>query len=124
MWAAFDSKRQIVGLTIAAFLAVTIMFSPTPAMTASRCAAEAGLKSSGGNIVSEIKFVNLSDFKRHIYWIDYEGNRDLGSGGPIPAGDFLEIEPYVGHVFVATDSNDNCIDVYFIGGQSQTITFK
>jgi hypothetical protein len=112
------------GVMATAAVATAILVSVPPGTAAERCKAEEGLKSQVSEISSKIRFVNRSRYKRHVYWLDFAGGRNLGRGGIVRSKDSLPIDTFVGHVFVVTNSNDGCIGVYAVDSKSRTISLN
>jgi hypothetical protein len=109
----------------AAIVFAACVTAPLDARAAERCAFELNVKSSGaGSGVSKrsVRFVNNSQHTRQVYWLDYDGKRSKSAGGDIASRETLPIDTYVGHWFVITNSNDNCISVHGIGSDTRSIS--
>jgi len=118
---AHNSRCCIVAIALLITCGIAI---PQDARAAERCAFELDVKSTGaGSNVSErtVQFVNNTPYTRQVYWLDYDGNRSKKYGGNIASRDTLPITTYVGHWFVVTNSNDNCIAVHGIGSDTRRI---
>lgn len=84
-----------------------------------------GIRSAGGQGVRQVfgiaKVVNKTDATLRIYWIDFQGRRDLRSGTG-PQG-MIELKTFVGHVWLLADNDDNALHVFRLGSENETFEF-
>ena len=79
-----------------------------------------GVKSTDSKVETNIKFVNRSKQIVKIFWIDYEGNRQLR--GSIKAGDSYEPKrTFLTHPWLIADQDDNAWYVYLPDAQARTV---
>lgn len=112
MFMSMKCKLSVVGAA-----AFCLFFAPT-ANAAKYCNLERSLKSPDSVIKMPIKFVNHSRYRRHVYWLNYSGNREIHE--EILPGKSQEFDTYVGHLWVATRSK-HCIGIYSVDPQPRTV---
>ncbi len=71
---------------------------------------ESRLKSENALKPVKIRFVNLTDKKLKLFWLDYEGKRKL-YGEVLPLGE-IEQSTFATHPWLVTDSGGNGIAIY------------
>jgi hypothetical protein len=122
------NTKTIILSNIAVALAVVgaSLATVQAAGAAERCKAEEGLKSPVSETGTTISFSNKSPYMRHVYWLDFDGNRVLSKDGKIKSQDPNPhtIDSYVGHIFVVTNSNDECIGIFSADSNPRTIVLK
>jgi len=84
--------------------------------------AEQHLKSRVGDYAVEIVFENQTSTSMHLYWLDYDGNRE--SIGDILPKQTVRHSTYVTHPWVVAKTGEDCVGVYFPDGQLRTIVLK
>ena len=83
-------------------------------------AEEKGIKSINADVETTIKFVNKSKETIKVYWLDYEGDRQLYE--TVKDGDSYELgKTYLTHPWLITDEKDNAWYIYFPDAQPRTI---
>jgi hypothetical protein len=59
----------------------------------------------------DLRFENQTTAVRKVDWLDYNGDRihfsTLTAGGSVP------LKTYVDHLWVVTDADERCLDIYF-----------
>ena len=82
-------------------------------------AEEKGIKSVNSDVEAKIKFDNKSGKTVKVYWLNFDGNRELYQ--TLKDGESHEQETYLTHPWVITDENDNAWYVYFPDAQPRTV---
>ncbi|MUG95159.1 hypothetical protein F7734_23490 [Scytonema sp. UIC 10036] len=84
-----------------------------------KCNAEGVSISRTGKIATEVTFINQRSQTVKVYWLDYSGKRKFYSS--IQPGDRVSQSTYVTHPWVVTDTQDNCLGVYYPDGQPRIV---
>jgi len=105
-------REGATGYTVARTLAVDQpgMGSCTDLPTATACAREPDFASRSSTQATGMTFVNRSDRAIHVFWLDFHGNRVLYR--TIPAGGRAVQQTFVGHNWVVTMSDGQCIGIF------------
>jgi von Hippel-Lindau disease tumor supressor len=84
-------------------------------------AEERGIKSikGGEDIKTSVNFVNKGQQIVKVYWLDYKGKRVLYK--ELSFGENIQIQTFLTHPWIITDSNDNAKDIFFPDSQPRTI---
>ena len=92
-----------------------------PVVTLKRHPAEAkGLKSTNSNVETNIKFINRSKQTVKVYWLDFEGKRELRQ--VLKEGEaYAPKRTFLSHPWLVTDNEDNAWEVYFPDTQPRTV---
>jgi hypothetical protein len=75
-----------------------------------RCDQESQLRSLIGPNPVTLDFRNATNNLRKVYWLDYNGKRNLYQ--ELAPGTSYQVETYPTHPWVITDENDRCIAVF------------
>jgi von Hippel-Lindau disease tumor supressor len=88
---------------------------------AQHVAEETGIRSTKGNvdIKTSINFLNKGQQPIRVYWLNYKGKRVLYK--ELNSGENIEIQTFLTHPWLITDSNDNAKDIFFPDSQSRAI---
>lgn len=84
------------------------------------CAEEEGLRSANSNVATEIRFLNITGFPVKLYWIDFDGERELIAS--VKDGQGVVFNTFITHPWVVEDSAGICQGVFFPEQQPRTIT--
>jgi hypothetical protein len=84
-----------------------------------RCAAEVGSRSINGRHTTEVVFVNKRAQTITIWWLDYKGKRVQYN--TLASGDHYTQQTYVTHPWVVTDTQGQCLGLFFPDAQRRTI---
>jgi hypothetical protein len=79
-----------------------------------------GLKSIDSKFETSIQFVNRSNQTIKVYWLDYEGKRQL-RGTIKEGGVFGPQRTFLTHPWLITDKDENAWHVYLPEGQPRTV---
>jgi hypothetical protein len=91
-------------------LGAALVLGVSPGLTqALDCSVEGSLKAVGGQAPVDLTFSNTSAEPRHLYWIDFQGQRK--SYGVIAAGSSQRQPTSIGNHWVVTDAADNCLAI-------------
>jgi uncharacterized protein YvpB len=82
-------------------------------------AEEKGAKSVSGDVETVIKFVNKSGKTVKVYWLNYEGGRELYQ--TVKDGDTYDQPTYLTHPWLITDEDDNAWYVYYPDAQPRSV---
>jgi TIR domain-containing protein/von Hippel-Lindau disease tumor suppressor protein len=84
---------------------------PTPIAGATvACDQEKNLRSLGTTQPTTISFTNKTSGTVRIYWLNYQGDRELFA--PLERGAVFRAATYIGHPWVVTDASDKCRAIY------------
>jgi hypothetical protein len=83
---------------------------------------EGVVRSLPSRIVTAMDFVNATSDVRRVYWLDYEGKRQLY--GELRPGETLSIQTFLTHPWLTTDADDGPIALYFPDAQQRVIRLK
>ena len=72
-----------------------------------------------GKIATEVTFINQRNAPVRLYWLDYSGQRKFYA--LIAPSNKITQSTYVTHPWVITDTNNNCLGVYYPDGQPRII---
>src|SRR5271167_4674130 len=64
-----------------------------------------GIKSINGDVETKIAFTNKSGKTIKVYWLNYEGKRELYQ--TLKDGEYYEQQTFVTHPWLITDADDN-----------------
>jgi hypothetical protein len=79
-----------------------------------------GITSTSNKVETTISFVNTSKQTIKVYWLDYEGKRQLKE--TVKEGDSYESKKtFSTHPWLITDKDDNAWEVYFPDAQPRTV---
>jgi hypothetical protein len=79
-----------------------------------------GIRSTSNKVETTIKFVNRSKQTIKVYWLDYEGKRQLKE--TVKDGDSYESKrTYLTHPWLTTDKDENAWDIYFPDARPRTV---
>jgi hypothetical protein len=79
-----------------------------------------GLKSVESKVETSIRFVNRSKQAVKVYWLDFEGNRQLKA--TVKDGGLYESRrTFLTHPWLITDAEDNAWYVYLPDAQPRTV---
>jgi hypothetical protein len=84
-----------------------------------QCVSESVSSSQNGKIATEITFINQRSAPVKLYWLDYLGQRKFYT--LIAPRNRITQSTYVTHPWVITDTNDNCLGVYYPDGQPRIV---
>jgi VHL beta domain len=108
----------IAFLVVCLGVAKLLYTSPTviaPAVIASitpiDCGEEKNLRSLGTMRPTQLSFVNMSGSTKRIYWITFDGARQLFN--TLSDRDTYAVRTYVTHPWVVTNESDKCEGIYF-----------
>ncbi|VAW10389.1 hypothetical protein MNBD_ALPHA09-2259 [hydrothermal vent metagenome] len=106
------------------FLAcVFTLVGSLPALgAAGTCPGENQIKSASTEINTKITFENLSGAARKIFWIDFSGARV--HYGDIAPGATHEQPTFLGHAWLITDQNADCLGFYFAETAPRTVSLS
>jgi len=93
----------------AAFLIFVALGTAGAQAAGDRCPVERGLRSPTSQWPTAIRFVNETGAPIRLYWIDFRGERKFYAD--VRPGDSLRQETFVGHVWVVTDKDENCLEL-------------
>lgn len=79
-----------------------------------------GLRSTHGDVPTQIKIVNNSGKPIKIFWIDYDGNRK--EYGVFGDGEAFDQETFISHPWVVTDEADKPLGLYLPDAQKRIIS--
>jgi von Hippel-Lindau disease tumor supressor len=115
----YISRGLLLSLTLFMLLPSSIVLAQTK-----HVAEESGIRSVKGNesIKTSIAFINQSKKKIKIYWLNYQGKRVLYKA--LNSGENFDIQTYLTHPWLITDSEDNAKSLYFPDGQPRTINIR
>ncbi|MBV9123144.1 MAG: hypothetical protein JO112_07295 [Planctomycetes bacterium] len=82
-------------------------------------AEEKGIKSVSGDVEAAIEFVNKSGKTVKVYWLDYDGDRQLYQ--TLKDGESYGAKTFLTHPWVITDENDDAWYVYFPDAQPRSV---
>ncbi len=89
-----------------------------------RHAAEAkGLKSIDSKVETSIKFVNQSKQTIKVYWLDYEGNRQLRATLKDSEA-YGSQRTFLTHPWLITDEEENAWHIYLPDAQPRTVEIR
>ena len=108
--------RALLGL---AGLSVALAWPLTGRAETKHPAEEKGIKSVDGEVEAKIEFENKSGKTVKVYWLDYEGNRQLYQ--TLKDGESHEQETFLTHPWLITDEDDNAWYLYFPDAQPRSI---
>ncbi|QBB71940.1 hypothetical protein ELE36_17110 [Pseudolysobacter antarcticus] len=80
---------------------------------------ERAAKSIGNESKAEIEFVNKSGQVVKIYWLDFDGHRNLYK--TLKVGESYNQQTYLMHPWLVTDANDKAWDIFFADAQPRTV---
>lgn len=75
-----------------------------------RCTEERSLRSHDSKLTTQVTFVNNTGDSARVYWLNYQGRREFYKS--LRPGESFTQDTYATHPWVATDSDENCIEVY------------
>jgi hypothetical protein len=79
-----------------------------------------GTKSTSSKVETSLKFVNRSKQTVKVYWLDYEGKRQLKE--TLEDGQSYESKrTFLTHPWLITDKDENAWDIYFPDAQPRTV---
>lgn len=74
------------------------------------CSNEAGLASIESQTSTEVTFLNDSDARVTVYWLDFDGHRKQYQ--VLAAGDSYRQQTYLTHPWIVAAADDRCIGLY------------
>jgi hypothetical protein len=96
---------------------------PTPAGPGLHPAEQEGVvRSLPSRIVTAVEFVNTASHTRRVYWLDFEGRRQLY--GELRPSETLSIQTFLTHPWLITDASDGPIALYFPDAQPRVIMLE
>jgi von Hippel-Lindau disease tumor suppressor protein len=94
-----------------ALVAVTIVLGASAAQAAGRrCSEERSLRSHDSKLATQVTFLNTSSESARVYWLNYQGRREFYKA--LRPGESFTQDTYATHPWVATDADENCLEVY------------
>lgn len=101
--------------------------TPTPASSGtpplvSGCPQEGHIKSPSSYDAAKITFDNQTDGNLKIFWIDFNGDRKFYSN--LKAHSKYDQDTWIGHVWVVTDSSDQCLKLESANSVNQVLVIK
>ena len=86
------------------------------------CPGEKTIKSASTEINTEVTFQNNSGSVRKVFWIDFEGAR-VHYGDIAPGA--AHVQPtYLGHAWMISNGNSDCMEFYFAETLSRTVSLE
>jgi hypothetical protein len=116
------SKLTYLKLAIAGSVLLSCVVNaeiPIASAQSKKCNAESVSISRSGEVATEIIFINQRNQPVEVYWLDYSGNRKFYSS--IQPKKRLTQSTYVTHPWVVTDTQKNCLGVYYPDGQRRIV---
>jgi hypothetical protein len=95
-----------------AFAAALVLRASPGMAQALDCSVEGSLKAIGGQPPVDLTFINTSAEPRHLYWIDYQGQRKPYA--VIAPGSSHSQPSSIGNHWVVTDAADNCLAIFAV----------
>jgi hypothetical protein len=86
------------------------------------CDVEPTMRSLTSETPTEVRFVNTRVGPIRLYWMDFEGHRQLYS--TLGSGQSLTQPTYATHPWVVTDENAVCLSTFLAGRDPATATIK
>jgi len=91
------------------FLAL-VLLCPDGHAADGTCPNEELLRSRSSNISTEITFINDTGRSVRLYWINFEGERQLYA--QIPPGQRVQQPTFAKHPWIVVDADEHCLGVY------------
>ncbi|MBG1231751.1 hypothetical protein [Aestuariivirga litoralis] len=107
---------------LAASLALTMVTMIGASAAFAGCQGEGQLHSEQYSIRTHMKFINSSGSTKRIYWINYQGMRQLYS--TLSPGRTYRVDTFVTHPWVVTQISGACYGLYLPNKFSQTINLN
>jgi hypothetical protein len=89
---------------------------------AAECPSEGGLRSLSGAERTRISFRNERFGRIHIFWIDYEGQRQLYR--TLAPGQSQTFQTFATHPWVLTDASGRCLSVNFADAGTSSVRVR
>ena len=87
-----------------------------------RCSEEKSLRSTDSKLATSVTFVNTTQEPARIYWLNYKGGRELYK--QLRPGKKFKQDTYATHPWVATDSEENCLETYMPQPRASTMEIR
>ena len=92
-------------------VALSVVLSAGAAQAAGkRCTEERSLRSHDSKLNTQLTFVNNTTDSARVYWLNYQGRREFYKS--LRPGESFTQDTFATHPWVATDADENCLDVY------------
>jgi hypothetical protein len=113
---------QIGMKTLAVGTLLVVLGAGAAEAAGKRCAEERSLRSTDSKLATSVTFVNRTQASARIYWLNYKGSREF----------YKELRPdqrftqdtYATHPWVATDSEENCLETYMPQPRASTVEIR
>jgi hypothetical protein len=77
------------------------------------------VRSVESEVATEIQFVNQRDSQVLIYWVDFEGQRQLYS--TLEPGEAVDQETYLTHPWLVTDAQQAVLGIYHPAAEARVV---
>jgi hypothetical protein len=104
-------------LTVATLMLVFVAGAAQAA--GKRCPEERSLRSHDSKLATQVTFLNTSGDQARVYWLNYQGRREFYKS--LRPGESFTQDTFATHPWVATDADENCLDVYIPQARPSTM---
>ena len=119
-------KKVVLAMSFVPAVAIALLLAQETAnaqgLVASECPSEAAIRSLSDTERTRIIFRNERAGRIHVFWIDYEGQRQLYR--TLAPGHSATFQTFATHPWVVTDAFGGCLSVNFADGGTSSVRVR